>query len=208
MLARYSSIFGALVLLFIATAVVEQFQLNGVVVILFMMLVAVSGVYEASGSKKWIRVSIVAAALWVGLLWLHKSFGSFGLLTESSLGGILYIGLTVRIMLRHIFRSKKVQADLLFGAAAVYLMFALLWTFLYNAIEELLPGAFTGGDQSFFSLLYFSLTTLTTLGYGDISPQLPPAQIAAVLEAALGVLYTGIMVARLLGLHLSDRSED
>ena len=208
MLARYSSIFSALVLLFIATAAVEQFQLSGVVVILSFLLVAVSGVYVASGSKKWARVSIAAATLWILLMGLHNRLGTYGLLTASSVGGILYIGLTVRIMLRHIFRSRQVHADLLFGAAAVYLMFALLWTFIYSAIEELTPGAFGSVDQSFFALLYFSLTTLTTLGYGDIVPKVPLAQIAAVLESAVGVLYTGIMVARLLGLHISERSEN
>lgn len=208
MLARYSSIFSALVLLFIAAAAVSQFQWNGAIIVLFLMLVAVSGVYVASGSKKWARLSVATALVWITLLWLHNRIASFGLLTASSAAGILYIGLTLRVMLRHIFRSKTVHADLLFGAAAVYLMFALLWTFIYNAVQEMLPGAFSGGEHGFFSLLYFSITTLTTLGYGDITPKVPLSQIAAALEAVTGVLYTAIMVARLLGLHLSGRTED
>lgn len=96
----------------------------------------------------------------------------------------------------------------LVAVAAVYLLMALAWAFLYRIITEFHPDAFTVGDLHFYDLLYFSVTTLTTLGYGDISPVAPVARMTAILEAALGVLYTAILIGRLMGIHIAGANRD
>ena len=77
------------------------------------------------------------------------------------------------------------------------------WAIVFKFLTLVDPGAFNGldggSDQSFLQLLYYSFVTLTTLGYGDISPVSPVARALAYLEAVSGVMYVAILVASLVG---------
>ena len=81
---------------------------------------------------------------------------------------------------------------------------------LYLFIAEVVPGAFNGLPQApwldnFATAVYFSFVTITTLGYGDISPVLPLARFLVYMEAIIGVFYMAILVASLIGVRMSDR---
>jgi hypothetical protein len=105
-----------------------------------------------------------------------------------------------------------VTATRVTGAVAVYLLFGLTWTYLYSLIDHLLPGAFalpassgiteTNRQESF---TYFSFITLTTLGYGDITPVHPLARLCAVIQALFGQLYPATLLARLVSLEIVAR---
>ena len=89
-----------------------------------------------------------------------------------------------------------------------YFLLVVGWALFFDAMETWSPGAFAlaaDGDP-FTELLYFSLVTITTLGYGDISPVAPFARISAGLEAATGTLYIAILIARIVG-ALGNRKE-
>ena len=87
-----------------------------------------------------------------------------------------------------------------------------MWTFAYRILELIQPGSFSApqalnpgsGD---FSFLYYSLVTLTTLGYGDITPATTAAKVFSSLEAVIGQLYLVITVAWLVGMHVSKSVE-
>jgi hypothetical protein len=87
----------------------------------------------------------------------------------------------------------------------------MTWFAFYNLINDLQPGSFAEagkpivGDAHWSSILYFSLVTLTTVGYGDIVAITPSARMIAALEGASGVLYIAITVARLVASHQSSR---
>ena len=105
-------------------------------------------------------------------------------------------------------RSERVTGDTLCGAIAVYLMIGLTWSLGHGLLEYLRPGSYhvlAGGPRPATSkdLLYFSYVTLATLGYGDVVPAADGARSLAVLEALGGTIYLAILVARLIGLHLS-----
>ena len=121
------------------------------------------------------------------------------------LSAICLLGFTVTVILNRIVRLEATNLNVLSGAAAVYLLLALIWALSYRVIGELAPGAFKGLSPDQFDawsqFLYFSLTTLTTLGYGDITPVNPFARIWATFEAVVGVLYVAILVARLVSLY-------
>ncbi len=93
----------------------------------------------------------------------------------------------------------------------LYLNFGLYVFTLYRLIDVLLPNAFHGLPESGVehgsgaALLYFSFTTLTTLGYGDITPVHPLARNLADLEAVIGQLYPATLLARLVSLELEHR---
>ena len=104
--------------------------------------------------------------------------------------------------------------DKIAGAICVYLLLGVIWSLAYAIIAVTTPGAFrapeeitaglAGGSHAF---IYFSFVTLTTLGYGDISPVAPVSQTLAWFEAVTGQLYLTILVARLVGLHISHSEQ-
>lgn len=111
---------------------------------------------------------------------------------------------------RQVFLAGTVNLNKLFGAVCIFLLLAILWAILYQFLEVLTPGSFSGiaSDPAylhFHRFVYFSLVTLTTLGYGDIAPATPLASILATLEAVVGVFYIAILVAALVGDFMATR---
>ena len=112
-----------------------------------------------------------------------------------------------------VFGSGRVTFHRVQGAVVLYLNFALLFFTVYRLLENLMPGAFRGvppnGAEhgSGAALLYFSFSTLTTLGYGDLAPVHPLARSLANLEAAIGQLYPATLLARLVSLELDHRRQ-
>jgi hypothetical protein len=113
----------------------------------------------------------------------------------------------VNELLRSILASGPVDADKLYAAVSAYLVIGLVFACLFEAIAAWKPAAFSGaqaGDGD--ALSYFSLVTLSTVGYGDIVPTLSQTRVLAVTEALCGQLYLAILVARLVGLHMNQSS--
>ena len=97
--------------------------------------------------------------------------------------------------------NRDANADSLVGAIFGYFVIAAAFALLFRQMEGVHPGSFRlpeGGDLD-TQMLYFSLITVTTAGYGDITPATSIAQISAALEAALGTLYLAILIGRIVG---------
>ncbi len=129
--------------------------------------------------------------------------------------GLVFLGVVIVSMLRTILTARKVSADLIFASVCVYLILGTSWAMMYSLIELAFPGSFstpTGSLQfpknsnSTVPALYFSFVTLTTLGYGDISPASSPARFFTILESLTGQIYLAILVARLVGLQIATSS--
>ena len=106
--------------------------------------------------------------------------------------------------------TGNIDTNKIVGAICIYLLLGLIWAMMYLFIAEAVPGAFNGMTQApwldnFGTAVYFSFVTITTLGYGDISPVLPLARFLVYMEAIVGVFYMAILVASLIGVRLSDR---
>jgi hypothetical protein len=89
-------------------------------------------------------------------------------------------------------------------------MIGVLFTFMFQIVLNHNPYAITFPDNTtpkIETIIYFSFTTLTTLGYGDILPNSPSARTVAILEAITGVLYIAILVARLLGIFVNNTND-
>jgi hypothetical protein len=140
---------------------------------------------------------------------------STSFLIKDFFGALFFCYISINILLG-IFRQKTISSDLIYGSICVYLLIGLAWAFVYSAIETIHPGSFEilidyAKDtsqidrQTTLSLfVYYSYVTLTTLGYGDITPVTPPAQSISILEALTGQFYLVILVARLVGNYLSE----
>jgi len=126
-------------------------------------------------------------------------------------GNILAFSALTWAVARAVYAPGRITFRRLQGAMVLYLSLATIFASAYGLIWELSPGAFAnvfaqvGGPEEVGTMLYFSLTTLTTTGYGDIVAVDPFARSLANLEAVLGQFYLAITVARLVTLELEDR---
>ena len=89
---------------------------------------------------------------------------------------------------------------------AVYFLIGFLWSFLYIVVTISDPGSISFPDSELIpgEIFYFSFVTLTTLGYGDITPESMMARNLTIIEATIGQIYLTVLVARLVGLHISE----
>jgi hypothetical protein len=121
----------------------------------------------------------------------------------------VYYGLIVVGLFSYILNAESITNSHLFAAVSIYLSLALGWFALYCAVVVVDPGAILIGQRELIEhrseLLYFSLATLTTLGYGDVVAAGSVIAHLAVLEAATGVLYVAITVAILVGSYRRAR---
>ena len=121
---------------------------------------------------------------------------------EWSLAATLVIAI---VLLLQVFRDGPVSLVRIQGAIAVYLLFGMGWAHAYHITEILHPGSFnvTSGTMSNVGDWgYFSFVTLSTLGYGDITPVRPIARTLAIGEALSGQLYLAITIARLVAMEV------
>lgn len=116
----------------------------------------------------------------------------------------------IRLMLEQIFTAKRVTLDTIGLALCTYILLGYLWVLFYIPVVELDPDAFSVAfepESTGNSLRYFSYVTLTTLGYGDISPVSPIARTLAILEALTGTLFLAVLISRLVGSYRSQRDK-
>ena len=174
----------------------------------FVLLAGVWTVWRRRGQAVFLTGVIVIAEL---VRWLHRQMPAAGLAPWEALSGAVCIGILVFLVLSRVFQAGPITTQRIEGAIAVYLLFGLMWANVYEFLELLNPGAFqmpsgaVGVSDRFSPLLYFSFTTLTTLGYGDIVPIHPVARSLAMVEALTGQLYPAILIARLVSMEIASK---
>jgi len=187
--------------------------LGQIIVGIFFTLLLVSGISEVSSHI----LPRIGAGLLVGtaivLHWVEDVSPSRAVSCWLAFLALLYFMLLTWVVLRRTFQDGPVTSSRVRGAVAAYILLAITWSYLYQLIELLLPGsfhltetAFSPGERSLkIDLTYFSFITLTTLGYGDITPLHPTARLFVIMEALLGQLYPATLLARLVSLEISSR---
>jgi len=134
---------------------------------------------------------------------------SFGLITQ--IFTALFFGFAAVNILRRMLKQQEVTRETIFSAIVAYLLIGLMWAFLYMLVEKLAPGSFAFPDTDLRTTAmhfeYFSFVTITTLGYGDILPVTNKASSLAMLEALVGQIYLVVLVAWLVGMHVSRKSK-
>lgn len=146
-------------------------------------------------------------ALALTALFLHERM----LEVCASLLVMMFSILSCHIASRHVFSFRDTDANSLIGAVCVYLLLGLIWALIYAMFALLWPQdlfqglSFEGGGSQFDSLLYFSFVTLSTAGYGDITPLNPMLRTAAYLEMIVGQFYMAILVSGLVAHFMGQR---
>ncbi len=182
----------------------------------FLTVLLFAGVTAVSAKRELLMIALLIALLAFTVMWFNAilqtpSLLIFGLCTE-----ILYFLFATVIILRHVLSFRRVTADKIYGAICVYLLIGVIWALANTVLELVSPGAFHFTHQVdmpsnaayahpayFMQFIYYSFVTLSTLGYGDITPLSNAARMFSSVEAVIGQLYVAVLIARLVGLQIS-----
>ena len=121
----------------------------------------------------------------------------------------VFFTITIQIAWGQVMFTGNVSRNSILGAICIYFLIGLWFTFAYMIVEYFFPNSFRGLDSEFWqqdlgAFSFYSMVTLTTLGYGDITPLAPMARFLAYMQAVVGVFYTTVLVASLIGLRLAN----
>lgn len=204
---RFLGLLLALMVLIIASPFLGTGAIDRAAIAILLSILLFATVVASSRARhlRWIAAGLsiaCGAIIFTGLALAHRLIylPVLGLLT-------IYLVYTIGIMLRRMVLSPKIDVDILCGAAAIYFLIGVAWSMTYWIMYALDRNAFTAISAlhappfNFHHFLYYSFSTLTSLGVGDITPVNRFAQIWTTLEAATAQLYIALLVARLVSLY-------
>jgi voltage-gated potassium channel len=177
---------------------------------IFMTAIVISILYAVSEQKRVLMIALAIAIPTLILKWTSYFVNISAIHLASDVIGVVFTAYATIIILSYVFSEKKISADVIFAAISGYFLIGLMWAFIFSALEFLIPGSFQGPQVEASRLshaYYYSFTTLTTLGYGDITPVSAPARSFSFLEAIMGQLYLAILIAGLVGKYIVQSME-
>lgn len=203
-------LFCALLVLFFGCAVAQQFYPQGQEIILTLIVVtlaiSIAGINRGGTLyRTWYGLLLITAGA-SGIFSFLESY-NFSVVTLTAL--LAFLVSHTYSALKQVVVSNGVTTNHIVGSICIYLLLGMAWATIYLLILELIPNSFNGLEakpwlSNLFNALYFSFITLTTVGYGDISPAVPVAQFFVFMEAIIGSFYIAIMVASLVSMRLSQ----
>jgi Ion channel len=205
----------ALIVSFFIYPVLGQDVVTRVVLDGYVMTVLVAMLFAFGRYRR-----LALAALVIGVVDYAADIAGF-FYDVPALGGarivldLLFLGIALGVLLASVLRNERVTAGKIYGAIAVYLLIGFTWAFLFDLLDFAQPGSFhlpdlnpTPGYEPYLrrydptNSIYFSFVTLTTLGYGDVTPSTVLARTLVWLEAVTGQMYLAVLVARLVSLQI------
>jgi hypothetical protein len=184
------------------------------VVVLIEALVSVS----TRRAHRFIGLSLGLPAVLMGAM--PALFDSLGVELLRHLFAVAFLSYVIGLLVIFIFNRQRVTFNTVCASLCIYLLLGLVFALAYSVVDLLISDSFRltvansvsppftrFGKGSSTPVLYFSFTTLTTLGYGDIVPTSPIARALTSIEAITGQVYLAVLVARLVGLNIAESIE-
>jgi hypothetical protein len=173
---------------------------------IFFTSILISAVYAVSRKKYILLTAALLALPMLVSIWISHFVDVPFLVFVGDCFGIAFIAFLVVVILSFIFSEHEVTINVIYASIVVYLLIAIMWAFIYLVLENIHPGSFAIGEGQIAVgrrlYIYYSFVTITTLGYGDITPTTDLANSFSFLEAVTGQLYIAILIARLVGIHI------
>ena len=181
---------------------------------LFSTVILIAGIYAIGLKKnqKIIATSIAIFAFW-GIWYSVIMDVRLFLAIISVICQIAFYFYVIVLILKSLIKAQEVDANIIYGAIVVYLLIGMSFALLYSLMEGLAPGSFCINISEsltqklgFFELIYFSFTTLTTTGFGDITAVSLYARAASNIEEVIGVMYVAIIISRFVSIYIVQSS--
>jgi voltage-gated potassium channel len=205
----------ALVILLVSAPFVEELEGGHFILSLLFSLVLIAAVFAVANRKRSLVIALVLAIPAIIARWVNQLRPDLVHPAVFLVCALVLLAFVIGHLLYFILSAPVVNVEVLCASIAAYLMLGLTWTVAYWLVDQLTPGgAFsfntTRGAHSMngFTGFYFSFITLSTVGYGDITPVSQAARWLAAMEAMTGLLYVAVLIARLVSLYSTAKSND
>ena len=225
--ARFTQLLIGLALLLFVTPFVDTFRnelgraIASIVVTVLLSAVLIAAALAVSRDRTRSRaITLVMASACLILTLVGHLSGQPAIRIIQEILTICFLIHVVRLIVRSLFQQHEVDFDAIAASMCGYLLIGVAFAVVFSLVMEFNADALAAntsaqptevtlhfGDQHTATALYFSFVTLTTLGYGDITPVSMPARMLTTSEALIGQLYLVVLVARLVGLHISTEME-
>jgi voltage-gated potassium channel len=208
---RFSILLFTLVFLAILNPLLEEigFVRAQVLLNISVILILLSGAYAIARTRKAFVATLIVALCPVILMGL-KPYVSWNVQLAVEILIALFFSMIAVMILRRVLKDEKVTWEKISAALCFYFLIGIVWAFFYYMIGTLHPESFqiSGIGTGFSTFVYYSMITLTTVGYGDITPLTPFTRSLSFVEAIIGQFYLTVLVARLVGLHIVHASKE
>jgi voltage-gated potassium channel len=198
----------ALVLLLFATPFVEDMKHGHLVEVALVTLVLCMGVLAVGGRHRTLILAIVLAVPAVAGDWAHHFCPATWLVYAAFAARLSFLAFIVANLLAFILRAPRVNSEVLCAGISIYLLLGVIWAIAYMLLGSVDPKSFAFSvppssslAMAGFNAVYFSYVTLTTVGYGDITPVSNAARMLTITESMCGTLFVGVLIARLVSLY-------
>jgi voltage-gated potassium channel len=205
----------ALAFLFFFFPFVEEVKGGDLIVSILLSLVLLSAVLAVASRRRTLIIALLLAIPAVAGRWINHFRPDLVPPPVFLAAGLVLTAFVVVNLLRFVLGAPSVNVEVLCASISAYLMLGLMWTIAYWLVAWVTPTAFafnttTGTKESIegFNAFYFSFITLSTVGYGDITPVSKVARMLAATEAMTGLLYVAVLIARLVALYSTPNSHD
>ena len=170
------------------------------------------GIWSLRGTGRLFSAGMLVVIVGIILNGLAVARGNDTLHAVSMLALFMFLLLATFNALRQVAVGNDINPNRIVGAICIYLLLGVMWSIAYGMIEFSQPGSFTGLTESVSpawntDLVYYSFVTITTLGYGDITPLSQTARSLSFAEAIVGQFYIAVLVAGLVSAYISAKHE-
>jgi len=193
--------------MFFISPILENISKSGYSQTLFFTIIFLSSVVavKTTNNRLLIIAFIISSYIWVDLLFFtHEERFNFTFFIII----IYFIYILIKLIIQLI-KTENVDSNIIMESINIYLLIGLVGAIALSVVTHFIPGSInsiSSDSGTFHDYLYFSFVTLTTLGYGDISPALPVAKSIVVFLAIIGQFYIAVVMAFLISKFISQKS--
>ena len=205
----------SLVVLLVSAPFVEELEGGHIILSFLFSLVLLAAVVAVANRKRTLIIALALAIPAITARWINQLRPDLVHAVVFLVLALVLLAYVIGHLLHFILRAPVVTMEVLCASIAVYLMLGLMWTVAYWLVDQVTPGgAFSFNTErgahsmNGFTGFYFSFITLSTVGYGDITPVSQAARWLAAMEAMTGLLYVAVLIARLVSLYSRANADD
>lgn len=197
---RFPLLFLALITFMVCTHLFRD-AAQALVENLLLSLVVITSAVTLSSQNKLRKLVLVLAAVFIMSRWAGSYYGSETIKVLSLFLMLLYFTYIVKGVVQFLLKSRVVDSNVILGCVAAYLMIGILISFGFALLLEFDPSAFSvpASEMDYTDILYFTMITFTTIGYGDITPTASMTKMLAYFSGIIGQMYMGIITAIIVG---------
>jgi Ion channel len=210
---KFVYLLGSLLVLLIAGAFIQHTRLGNVIFNVLLSVTLLASIYAISQNRRFVAIGILMASLTFASAWLAQLSASKVLALTSTLLGFVYFLYAATVIVVHIFKATTITVNEILASVSSYLLIGIGGGFIFRFLQLLDPGALISTSSAAPEIvsvgpmndyIYYSFTCLTTLGFGDIIPATPAARVFSYLAAVIGQIFLTVLIARFVGLHISQ----